>query len=322
MPNTPDHFTQALNALIPGLTAPLTIAVSGGPDSLALLLLAQRARPGHIQAATVDHALRPDSAQEAADVAKICAAYGIPHVTLKDSWHSDSRQGLQAAARAHRYRLLDAYCHANAIPYLLTAHHRDDQAETLLLRLARGAGLTGLTGVRATRPLLPGSTVTLVRPLLDTSRADLIAIVGEAGLTPVADPSNQDPRHDRTHARALLAVTPWLDPARLAATAVHLTAAETALAWAADREAAVRIRRLAPDHRRLDPTDLPHELRRRLVLRCLEPGPPPRGDALDRFIARLDAGQTAMLGVTVAHATPNGWTFRPAPPRRPTRNTV
>ncbi|GGE88134.1 tRNA lysidine(34) synthetase TilS [Sphingomonas prati] len=320
MPNTLDHFTQTLNTLVPNPAAPLTIAVSGGPDSLALLLLAQTARPGHVQAATVDHALRPESAQEAANVANICAALKISHITLIEPWHPNPHQGLQAAARAHRYRLLDAHCRAIASPYLFTAHHQDDQAETLLLRLARGAGLTGLTGVRATRPLFPGSPVTLVRPLLDTPKADLFAIVAAAGLDPVADPSNHDPRHDRTRARALLSATPWLNPARLAATAAHLTAAETALVWAADREAATRIRLLAPDERLLDPTDLPHELRRRLVIRCLEPAPPPRGDALDRLIASLDAGETAMLGTTIARATPDGWTFRPAPPRRPVRN--
>lgn len=300
------------------------IAVSGGPDSLALLLLAHAARPGRVHAATVDHALRRESAAEADAVAAICADRGIPHIILRADWQPAPRIGLQAQARAHRYRLLDAWCRAEAIPLLLTAHHRDDQAETLLMRLARGSGLAGLAGVRETRPLLPGSPVTLFRPLLHVAKADLVACVAAHGLTAIDDPSNRAARHDRTHARALLTETPWLDPARLAATARHLADAETALLWVVARESEARIERMPDASLLRAPEELPDELLRRLVLRCLnhpDDRPPPRGMDIKQLISLLKSNKTATLGTILVRPLPHGWRFETAPPRRPTRNT-
>lgn len=285
--------------------ARLGLAVSGGPDSLALLLIAAAERPGAIRAATVDHGLRPDARHEAEMVAAICAARGIPHdiltVTVTGS--------VQAAARAARYAALADWCRSHGLDHLATAHHRDDQAETVLMRLARGAGLAGLSGIRAARPL--GEGVTLVRPLLGLSKAELEAIVAAAGLSPARDPSNDDPRYDRTAIRRLLAGSDAFDPARIAHSAAILAEAEDALGWAAERLAAERI-----EGDMLDPADLPPELLRRLVSRQLARfGADPDGPALARLIVTVAAGRAATLGDVLVSPGPH-WRFAPAPPRR------
>ncbi len=290
----------------------LAVAVSGGPDSLALLALASAALPGRIMALTVDHRLRAAAAAEAAEVALLCTGLGVPHRTL--AWTgAKPGAGLQAAARAARYRLLRDACADAGITILATAHHADDQAETLLMRLARGGGSAGLAGIRACRDL---GGVMLVRPLLGERRSALAAIVAARGWTALDDPANHDPRHARTRARTLLAATPWLDPARAAATAAHLAAAEAALAWTADRAWAGRAT-LAADAIALDLAGLPADLVRRLVARAiaeLAPGAAPRGPDLARLIARLAAGGSGTLA-GVRGRGGNLWRFTPAPPR-------
>ena len=309
------RFATALAACGVGI-GPLGVAVSGGGDSLALLLLAHAALPGRIAAATVDHGLRAEAAQEALFVARLCAARGIPHDTLHVT--PAGRAGPQGNARAARYRALAGWAADRGLPAVATAHHADDQAETLLLRLARGAGLAGLAGARTMRPLGPG--VALVRPLIDWRRAELAGIVTACGIAAVNDPSNADPRYDRTHARALLATAGWLDPARLAASAGHLAAAEAALAWAADRAWQDRAAPGADGGMMLDPAGLPDEIVRRLLVRALchtVPADPPDGPALARFTAALAAGQVATLaGVRAAPAPDGRWHLAPAPPRR------
>jgi len=282
----------------------LGLAVSGGPDSLAMLVLASAQGP--VRAATVDHGLRPEARAEAEHVARICADRGVAHDILTLSLPGGAGQ---AAARMARYAALGQWCVANGLTHLATAHHADDQAETLLMRLARGAGLGGLAGVRAERPLCPG--VTLIRPLLGYRKADLAAVVAAAGLVPVRDPSNADPRYGRTSARALLAATDWLDPARVAHSAAHLAEAEAALEWATDR-AEVEHR----DGASLDPRGLPPEIVRRLLLRIFAQfGEAPRGPELSRLVAALQQGRAATLGRL--KATPGlRWTIAPAPPRR------
>ena len=293
----------SFHALGVGPAEPVGLAVSGGPDSLALLLLARERRP--VRAATVDHGLRPEARGEAEQVAAICAGLGVPHDILTVRVEGS----VQAGARTARYAALADWCATHSLAWLATAHHADDQAETLLMRLARGAGLPGLAGVRRARPLRPG--VTLVRPLLDWRKAELEAIVRDAGLAAAQDPSNADPAYDRTAARALLGATHWLDPARLAHSAAHLAEAEAALEWASGRLFAERW-----DGESLDPHDLPPEILRRLALRVFDGfGETPRGPDLARLLAALREGRAATLaGVK---ATPGArWTFAPAPPRR------
>ena len=288
------RFAAAFDTLAPA--GRIGIAVSGGPDSLALLLLAEAARPGLVAAATVDHGLRREAADEAAMVFETCRALGIPHAILRVTV-ADDPAGVQAAARKARYAALGAWAIQEDIGALATAHHADDQAETVLMRLARGAGLGGLAGIRQSRPLGEALGVMLIRPLLDWTKAELEAVVAAAGIEPVRDPSNNDPRYDRTRARALLA-SGWPDAARVAAAAAHLAESEEALAWTTQKLANERVR-LDGQTATLDPSGLPRELRRRLLLALfarLAPGVDMRGDAVDRLLQSLDAQKIATLG--------------------------
>ncbi len=196
-----ERFAADLDALVPAGT-PIGIAVSGGPDSLALLLLGAATRPGLVEAATVDHGLRAQSAEEAAMVAALCDKLNVPHRTLPADWSEPPMSNVQAEARALRYRLLNDWAIERGLSAIATAHHADDQAETLLMRLARGAGVGGLGGTKARRAL--SEEIMLVRPLLGWRKAELIELVANAGLEPVDDPTNRDPRHDRSRIRKWL----------------------------------------------------------------------------------------------------------------------
>ena len=292
-PSLSNRFAADLDALVPHGER-LGVAVSGGPDSLALLLLAAAARPGLIEAATVDHGLREGSRAEAEMVASTCAALGVPHVILPADWIEPPAANIQAEARTMRYRLLADWAESNALAALATAHHADDQAETLLMRLARGAGVGGLGGTRARRKLT--EEVALVRPLLGWRKSELAAIVQSAGLDAVDDPSNRDPKHDRSRIRQALEQADWADPARLAASAAALRDADEALDWAVAPLIGERLVRTA-NGVEVDGSNLPRELRRRLLLAAFaELGAPiPRGPELMRALAALQAGETATL---------------------------
>lgn len=285
----------------------LGVAVSGGPDSLALLLLAHAALPGRIAAATVDHGLRPEAAAEAAFVAAICADLGVPHRTLAVSVANEG-DGLQAAARAARYAALEDWRIGEDLALIATAHHADDQAETLLMRANRGAGVGGLAGIRPRNGAI-------VRPLLGWRRAELAEIVRAAGITPIDDPSNRDARFDRARIRALLADAPEIDVPGLATAAARLADAADALDWAADRLWAERVT-VAGREIRIDPAGLPAELVHRIVRRALTVlGDTGRADRIAPLIARLRKGEPASIGAILAR--PGAiWTFGDAPPRR------
>ena len=308
-----DRFAVDLDALI-SPQARIGIAVSGGPDSLALLLLANAARPGAIEAASVDHGLRAESAGEAAMVADLCGRLGVPHKILLADWPEAPKANVQAAARAMRYRLLNECAIERGLSAILTAHHADDQAETLLMRLFRGAGVGGLGGTRAKRAL--SEEVLLLRPLLGWRKSELEGMVRAAGLSPVEDPSNSDPRHDRSRIRQLLGSLDGLDPARLALSASAIRDADEAVEWALAPLIETRIRRDG-DALVIDPADLPREFRRRLLLAAFAElaAPPPRGPELMRALAALEAGGTASLsGLKLEGGT--CWRLWSAPPRR------
>ncbi len=309
-----DASVSALTGRPLGADEPFGVAVSGGPDSLALLLLAQVAYGWRVRCLTVDHGLRADSAAEAAAVGAICAGLGVQHTTLL--WEGNKPgSNIHAAAREARYRLMGDWCAASGVAWLATAHHADDQAETLLLRMARGSGVGGLAGIRQTRRLPNG--VTLLRPLLGQRRSDLRAVVEAAGLTAFDDPSNADPRYDRTQARGLLADTPWLEAERLAASAGHLAEAEAALAWTADIAWRGRAN-LTDGEIELDAAGLPAELVRRVLVRALATlgCEQPRGPDVERMIGRLTAGQSATLGGVKAKPGPL-WRLELTSPRAP-----
>jgi tRNA(Ile)-lysidine synthase len=262
--------------------------------------------------ATVDHGLRAESAAEAAHVARICAARGIAHATLTLNLALGS--GVQERARAARYAALGAWCRAQGLVALATAHHADDQAETMVMRLNRGAGLRGLAAMRA-RGVVPGCPdLPLLRPLLGRRRAELVALVADAGLTAVDDPSNRDARFERARVRAGMVAAPWLDPAGLAAAADHLAEADAALDWAAARVALDRI-----DGAILFAPDLPRALALRVlerILADLAPGKGPRGSDLARWHDRLGAGDVATLAGVRGDGRGLVWRFTPAPPHR------
>ena len=269
----------------------LGLAVSGGPDSMALLHLAAAALPGRIEAGTVDHGLRPAAAAEAALVARACTALDIPHRTLTVNVPSEA--SIQAAARRARYEVLAGWCRERGLPSLATAHHADDQAETLLMRLARGAGLSGLAGIRESRDL---GGVRLVRPLLGWRRFELAAIV--ADIDTIDDPSNTDPRYDRTRARALLAaVGDELDVPRIAASAAHLAEADAALDWIVAEAIRSRVERSDDDRILADLEGLPREVRRRILARLIgESDSHVDGPTLETVMTRLEAGLIASVG--------------------------
>ena len=181
----------------------MAVAVSGGPDSLCLALLAARwagRREGRVTALTVDHGLRPDAAQEARRVRGWLATYGIGHHILP--WRGPKPStGVQAAARRARYRLMGTWCREAGILHLLLAHTRDDQAETLLMRLGSGSGPDGLAAMTA---ILETPDVRILRPLLGQPKAALQAMLAAAGQEWIDDPSNRDNRYARTRIRGAM----------------------------------------------------------------------------------------------------------------------
>jgi len=312
-----DRFRADLDALI-APDARLGIAVSGGPDSMALLLLAAAARPGQVEAATVDHALREESRAEARMVADVCDRLQVPHTTLTARWNEKPATAIQERARGERYRLLGFWAEERTLDALATAHHADDQAETFLMRLARGSGVRGLAGMRR-RSLAPGTDVRLIRPLLGWRRTELEGICAEGGLCPVSDPSNEDAKFERVRFRRGLGDADWLDASAIARSAANLAEAETALDWAMRLEwkQAVRERRDGITYR---PNGAPHEILRRLAARAVrklasEGDPELRGAELDRLLAALDEGDTTTLRGVLCRGGPE-WHFSSAPPRQ------
>lgn len=312
-----DRFRQDLDYVV-RLGDRLGIAVSGGADSLALLLLAAEARPGDIEAATVDHGLRQEAAGEAALLAEICAKLSIPHTILTARWTERPETAIQERARQQRYMLLGYWAEERGLRALATGHHADDQAETVLMRLARGSGVRGLAGMRP-RAVTPGSHVRLVRPLLGWRRAELEQVCAEAGVTPVADPSNDDDRFERVRVRRALAADYWLDAAAIARSAANLADADAALDWAVKKEwrHAVRER---PGAIAFPPTDLPAEIVRRMVARAVrklatEGDPELRGRELDQLLGALsNGGEATLRGVRCGGG--KEWLFTVAPARR------
>jgi len=209
--------------------AGVALAVSGGADSSALLVLFARARtvdprlpPAKVL--TVDHRLRPGSAEEARAVAALAARHGLPHRILVREGERPTAN-LQAEARRARYDLLVDAAHDLGLDTLVTAHHAEDQAETFLARLARGSGVIGLAAMAPRRSI---DGVLLFRPFLDLAKARLVATLVAAGETWIEDPSNRDPRFDRARLRA---AAPQL--AELGLSRDRLTATAKAMARAA-----------------------------------------------------------------------------------------
>lgn len=207
------------------------VAVSGGSDSMALLALTHRFAQTcdiTVTVATVDHGLRFEAAEEAEQVASFCQDRGMPHSTLR--WRDwDQNGNVQSAAREARYALLSQWAADVGATKVLLGHTKDDQAETVLMALARGSGVDGLAGMRRHKDNL------YYRPLLDVTREDLRCFLRDAGIRWVDDPSNADDRYNRVKARKLLAQLSdlGLTTDRLVQTAGHMQRARSSLTTSA-----------------------------------------------------------------------------------------
>jgi len=256
----------------------LVLAVPGGPDSLALMWLAARwrralSRGPRLIAVTVDHGLRPEAAREAREVKRLAQALQVPHRTLR--WTGAKPDtGLPAAARAARYLLLAKAARSSGATHVLTAHTRDDQAETLLMRMLRGSGIAGLAAMaRETER----EGVWLARPLLDVPKSRLVATLGRAKIVFADDPTNRDMSFTRPRLRALMPVLAGEGGdsrtlARLASRLARANAAIEVLADGAERYLALRDRADASrfGFDAVAFAGLPEEIRLRLLKRAID----------------------------------------------------
>jgi len=307
----------------------IVLAVSGGPDSIALMWLASRwrralARGPRLIAITVDHGLRPEAAREARDVKRLARTLELPHRTVR--WTgAKPKTGLPAAARSARYRLLAEAARASGASHILTAHTRDDQAETLLMRMLRGSGIAGLAAM-ARQSEREG--VWLARPFLHVSKSQLVATLEKAKIGFADDPTNRDPHFTRPRLRAIMPVLAAeggdaRSLARLAARLARANAAVEVLADGAERYLALKDRETA--HAGFDAkvfeanifdakvfAAMPEEIRLRLLLRAIDrfghEGPAELGkveallSALDRAFTEKAAARRGRLKQTLAGA--------------------
>lgn len=278
-----------------------------------MLLLAHASFPNHIAAATVDHRLRRESADEARYVADICRDLGIPHAILSPG--SAITGNLQSQAREARYALLEDWRARETLGWIATAHHADDQLETVLMRLLRGSGIDGLSAIRPVNGKV-------IRPLLAIREGELAAYVTARDIEAIDDPSNADPSFDRVRLRNAIAGLADFDAGRLIRSTDALRDASEALAWIADREARTAVS-VEGNAIVLGAIDYPYEILRRLVMLCLRrvaAGIEPRGPTLDALLASLRDGESTTLGgvrcVAKQKAGRPVWRFSPAPPRK------
>jgi tRNA(Ile)-lysidine synthase len=286
----------------------LVLAVSGGPDSTALMMLAARwagslKRKPRLFAVTVDHGLRAESKREAAGVARLARKLKVPHRTLR--WTGKKpKTGLPQAARHARYRLLGDAARKLGAAHILTAHTLDDQAETVMIRMMRGSGMTGL-GAMARFAKLPRDgqgSVELVRPLLEIPKARLIATLKAAKIPFADDPTNRDPRFTRARLRGLMPqlAAEGLDARRLALLAARLKRADAAIEAVTDQA----IDYLAPHARAFHalafeaagffilPTEIGLRILGRAITRLGDEGPVELAK-LEALKAALDSAQKA-----------------------------
>lgn len=316
------RFARVMDEFAAGGAWPGAVAVSGGGDSLALMhLLARWARKSKATAPAVlivDHGLRETSEKEARNTARKAKLLGLEASVLR--WSGPHpRKGIEAAAREARYRLMGAWLKKRKFATLYVGHNEDDQAETFLLRLARGSGLDGLSAMRPLaaypHPDFPGLSV--ARPLLTLSRADLRGILTALGEDWTDDPMNDDPRFDRVKMRKLAPAFAevGLTPARIALAANHLASARDLLEGLTqillDRASRSVAGGVLIDAEALG--SAPRELGLRALAALLQQvsGAPyrPRFDALQRLFDRF------VTGVLGGGATLSGCRLGPAPAR-------
>lgn len=282
----------------------IVLAVSGGPDSVALMWLAARWRRAlkkapKLVAVTVDHGLRKEAGREARDVKRLAKSLDVEHRTVR--WAgAKPKTGVPSAARAARYSLLARAAQRHGASHIFTAHTRDDQAETVIMRLSRGSGLAGLAAM-ARQSDRDG--VVLVRPFLDVPKSRLIATLQKAGIAFADDPTNHDPRFTRPRLRALMPAlaAEGADARGLARLASRLARANAALDIMTDgAERYLASIDTGPGFDLAAFTALSDEIRVRLLLRVINrtghEGPAELGkvetllQAMDRAVAQEKAG--------------------------------
>lgn len=333
--------TEAKRLLADLASAPaLILAVSGGPDSTAMLWLAARWRKPlrkgpKLLAVTVDHGLRPESGREAREVKRLAASLDIEHRTLR--WRGDKpKTGIPAAARDARYALLAKAALNIGASHILTAHTRDDQAETILMRVSRGSGIAGLAAM--TRVSMRDDLL-LLRPLLGVSKARLIATLDAAKIAYADDPSNRDKAYARPRLRALLPMlaAEGIDTPNLLRLSSRLARANAAIETVVDHAVNVLVAIEAKPARWTLRAEsfarLPAEVRLRLLLRAINAagheGPAELGktemlsDGLDHTLLDLPNARFKrhLAGAIVALAR-GSLTISPAPSRRPRLTNV
>lgn len=277
-------------------------------------MLARAALPAPLHVATVDHGLRPESAAEARYVAELCGKLGIRHETI--SLALPTGPALQERARDARYAALGDWARRSGLRAIATAHHAHDQAETLLMRLSRGAGLRGLAAMRP-RGVVPGSSdCPLLRPLLGWRRSELAEIVAAAGVEPVQDPSNADLRFERVRVRMQMRHLSDLDPMGLALSARHLAEADVAIEWAVAH--CMEAVRTEDGISYWNPSNVPRVIALRVLERLLyeKVGVHSRGNALARWHDRLARGEVATLAGVRGDGRKAEWRFALAPKPR------
>lgn len=316
MPEEPATLLAAALRDLP--EGPLGLAVSGGSDSLALLYLAAdwaRSTGRALRVVTVDHGLRPEAAAEAQYVAECSAQLGLSHTVLQ--WRGSDAQGnLMDQARQARYRLMAQWAAEHGVKSVLLAHTRDDQAETFLMRLSRGAGVDGLSAMRDSF-VVQGCR--FCRPLLGANRAVLREQLRQRGVAWVEDPSNQDDRFERVRARKALSDLEeiGLTDRTVSTSATHLAEARAALNWATSEFAKEHVQQCAGDLMIAAAPFalLPPELQRRLLGHALawigRAGYGPRGAALQAFCDAAKVADPATLaGVRMTHRKGKIYLFR------------
>lgn len=300
-PVTQEDFARAMAALPerPATGQAFAVAVSGGPDSMALLYLLVRWAQGsdaHIHALIVDHGLRAESAREAEQVSQsISKLQAVKPVVLR--WGGEKPHArILEAARDARYALMAEYMAAHNVRHLFVAHHQDDQAETVLIRLSKGSGLDGLAGMTGAQQLQNG--IFLLRPLLDVPKQALISFCETEGVVFVKDPTNENPAYMRPRLRRARTVLEeeGLTPKRLSTTALRMARARAALDELTQKlyDDALRensARRLVFDLEKI--AVAPEELKLRLLLKAQhsfeeeEAGYGPRLERMEALALRL-----------------------------------
>ena len=303
------RFRQALDRLNPD-GEKIGLAVSGGPDSMAMLLLAHEAIPGGFEVATVDHGLRPEAKDECALVVAACEERGVPCEVLSVTVGEGN---LQAMAREARYRVLDAWAARKKIKSVSTAHHADDQMETMLMRLNRGSGISGLSGIREWTTF--GERSRVIRPVLSFSRAELTQIIAVADLEIASDPSNADASFERVRLRQALQRVDCLDPKGFATSARHIEEADLLCEVAVERWLFENEKPMQGGLRNPAPPD-PAMQFPLLEVQFRLMGKQPRGSDLARLLKQLRQGHGGNVAGVLVTVENGDWVFCPEPPRR------